>query len=184
MFIVPRGLRSVAGASLLLAVALAGLQLVSSTPSDASSGLIGAGSSFAGNEVTAWVAQTSISPYNLDVQYTSSNSGSGRFEFAGGTIDYAVSDIPYQPINDASPPTFPFIYIPVTAGGLAFMYNLPNLSCQAGKTCDTQLNNQVTLQLSSYSACALLTGAVTNWDDPVIQADNPNVVLPNLKVTP
>ena len=49
-------------------------------------------------------------------------------------------------------PTFPFVYIPITAGGIAFMYNIPGLT--------------KTLQFSSYSACAILTGGITNWDDP------------------
>ncbi len=41
-----------------------------------------------------------------------------------------------------------------------------------------------TLQLSSESVCALMTGSVTNWDSPVVQADNPGVTLPSTPVTP
>ena len=50
------------------------------------------------------------------------------------------------------------------------MYNIPGLS--------------QTLQLSSYTACAILTGGITNWNDSHIAADNPGVSLPNLKITP
>ena len=60
--------------------------------------------------------------------------------------------------------------MPITAGGIAFMYNLPGLT--------------KTLQLSSYTACALLTGGITNWNDPPIAKDNPGVTLPNLAVRP
>ena len=50
-----------------------------------------------------------------------------------------------------TPPGFPFIFVPITAAGVAFMYNIPGLT--------------KTLQLSSYSACGALTGGITNWDD-------------------
>ena len=133
--------------------------------------IIGSGSSFAGPEVQQWQADTAKSPYNLNVDYTSTSSGDGRFNFGNDTVDFAVSDIPYQSMAfDTKQPTFPFIYVPVTAGGLAFMYHIDGLS--------------KTLQLSSYSACAVMTGGVKMWNDPVIQADNPGVALPNTAIHP
>ena len=50
------------------------------------------------------------------------------------------------------------------------MYNVPGLSKQ--------------LQLSSLTACGLLTGGIKNWNDPNIAADNPGVSLPNVPVVP
>ena len=90
--------------------------------------IIGSGSSFAGPEVLQWTADTAKSPYNLTVDYTSTSSGDGRFNFGNDTVDFAVSDIPYQSTAfDTKQPTFPFIYVPVTAGGLAFMYHINGL---------------------------------------------------------
>jgi len=133
--------------------------------------IIGSGSSFAGPEVQQWQADTAKSPYNLNVDYTSTNSGDGRFNFGNDTVDFAVSDIPYQSTAfDTKQPTFPFIYVPVTAGGLSFMYHIDGLS--------------KTLQLSSYSACAIMTGGVKMWNDPVIEADNPGVNIPAIAIHP
>ena len=133
----------------------------------------GNGSSFASPAVTNWADQVGQSPYNLTVSYTPSSSGQGRYEFTNGTVDYAVSDTGY--VNSSvgtTPPSFPFEFIPITAAGVAFMYNLPGL---------TQ-----TLQVTSYTACLLLTGQITNWDDPALKANgaNANVTLPNLPVKP
>jgi ABC-type phosphate transport system substrate-binding protein len=143
----------------------------SADPLLATTTIIGSGSSFAGPEVQQWTTDTSKAPYNLTVDYDSTSSGDGRYNFGNNTIDYAVSDIPYQgPAFDTKQPNFPFIYVPVTAGGLSFMYHLDGFS--------------KTLQLSSYSACAIFTGGVQMWNDPIIQADNPGVTLPAVPVRP
>jgi len=136
-------------------------------------GIAGTGSSFASPAVTNWANQAGQSPYNLSVNYTPSNSGQGRYEFTQGTVDYAVSDTGY--VNSSvgtTPPSFPYEFIPITAAGVAFMYNIPGL---------TQ-----TLQLSSYTACLLLTGQIANWNDPALKQNgaNANVTLPNLPVKP
>ncbi len=136
----------------------------------AGAGLNGVGSSFAAPAIETWDQDVGNAPYSLSLNYTSSNSGDGRYQFTNQTTDFAVSDIGYVGNTDTTPPSFPFIFVPITAGGIAFMYNLPGLS--------------QTLQLSSYTACAILTGGITNWNDSHIAADNPGVTLPNLKITP
>jgi ABC-type phosphate transport system substrate-binding protein len=138
----------------------------------AGSSLIGSGSSFAGPEVLQWTSDTSKAPYNLTVDFTPTSSGDGRFNFGNNTVDFAVSDIPYQSqAFDTKQPTFPFMYLPVTAGGLAFMYHINGL----GNT---------KLQLSSYSICAIMTGGAQKWNDPPIAQDNPGVPLPATQVHP
>jgi MYXO-CTERM domain-containing protein len=132
--------------------------------------LVGTGSSFAAPIIEPWDSTLDNAPYDLNVSYAAASSGIGRYEFTNGTVDFAASDIGYVGSSDSTPPSFPFNYIPITAGAIAFMYNIPGLTKN--------------LQLSSYSACALLTGGVTNWDSPVLAADNPGVTLPDLPVDP
>jgi ABC-type phosphate transport system substrate-binding protein len=130
----------------------------------------GGGSSFAAPAINTWVQKVGGAPYNLSLQYATSNSGTGRFEFTNQTIDYGVSDIGYVGSTDTTPPSFPFNFIPITAGGIAFLYHVPGLTKQ--------------LQLSTLTACALLTGGIKNWNDPSIAADNPGVALPSVPVVP
>lgn len=134
-------------------------------------GLDGAGSSFAAPAIEQFQQVVTSAPYNLNVNYTSTSSGDGRYEFANGTTDFAVSDIAYGLGNtDTTPPSFPFIYVPITAGGIAFMYNVPGLT--------------KTLHLNSYDTCGILTGGITNWDDSRIASINPGVSLPDLPIKP
>ncbi len=80
--------------------------------------------------ISTWISQTAPAPYNLSVNWAPSDSGTGRYEFTNQTTDFAVSDIGYVGATDATPPSFPFNFIPITAGGIAFMYNVPGLSKQ------------------------------------------------------
>ena len=130
----------------------------------------GTGSSFASPAIQTWTHDVSGAPYNISVSWSASNSGQGRYEFTNQTTDFAVSDIGYVGNTDTTPPSFPFNFIPITAGGIAFMYNVPGLNKQ--------------LQLSSITACGVLTGGIKNWNDPTIASDNPGVNLPNLPIIP
>ena len=88
----------------------------------------GTGSSFASPAIETWVNTVDGAPYNLSVNWAPSNSGTGRYEFTNQTTDFAVSDIGYVGNTDTTPPSFPFNFIPITAGGIAFMYNVPGLT--------------------------------------------------------
>lgn len=129
--------------------------------------LKGTGSSFAGIEILQWQVDVSKPPYNVNINYQSSSSGAGRALFAQSSVDFGVSDIQYQ--RGENLPTFPFAYIPVSAGGIAMMYNLRQVP---------------DLQLSSRTICGIFTGAITFWDDDALKADNPGKALPHVKATP
>jgi phosphate transport system substrate-binding protein len=161
-------------------LALAGIALMATTNADAlpsayprsASGptILGDGAMFSAPELSQWAADVAKQPYNLSIDFSPTTSDVARFDFAQQTVDFGVSDIRFDPSYDYKiPAPGTFIYIPISAGGLAFMYNLPTVA---------------NLQLSSYSACALFTGAIPFWDNPIIQADNPGLVLPHIPVVP
>jgi ABC-type phosphate transport system substrate-binding protein len=142
------------------------IPLIASTPALAATTLNGVGSSFAAPAVESWQTAVTQAPYHLGINYSSTSSGDGRFEFTNQTTDFGVSDIAYGlGATDTAAPKFPFVYVPITAGGIAFMYNIPGL---------TESNPDAALQLTSYTACAILTGAITNWNDPLLRASGAN----------
>ncbi|MEY4173968.1 MAG: hypothetical protein RI900_1133, partial [Actinomycetota bacterium] len=87
----------------------------------------GEGSSWAANFVDAM--RVNVRQFGITVDYNPSGSTAGRKNFLNGTVDYAASDISFQfRPEDGSAPESPapgsYAYMPITAGGTAFMYNL------------------------------------------------------------
>ncbi len=134
----------------------------------------GAGSSWSANAVDQW--RRNVQQYGMRVNFASTGSVDGRNQFKGGTVDYAVSETPYgltdNGVVDALP-TRPFAYMPIVAGGTAFMYNLN----AGGK----QITN---LRLSGEVLTKIFTGVITKWNDAAIAADNPSLTLPNRQIVP
>ncbi len=138
--------------------------------------IAGAGSTWSENALDQWIRD--VQPLGMRVSYAGTGSTDGREEFINGTVDFAASDIPFQTNpQDGSAPEDPtagsFAYMPITAGGTAFMYNL-------------QIDGQrvTNLRLSGENLTKIFTGVITNWDSPAIAADNPGLNLPNLPVVP
>ncbi|WP_242088996.1 phosphate ABC transporter substrate-binding protein PstS [Curtobacterium sp. DN_7.5] len=134
----------------------------------------GAGSSWSSVAIQQWAVN--VQQYGMKVRYASTGSSDGRNQFKAGTVDFAVSEIPYG-IKDGGvtdvPPTVGYAYMPIVAGGTSFMYNLAS----GGK----QITN---LRLSGPVLAGIFTGSITSWDDPKIKADNPGLELPKRKVVP
>lgn len=176
-------IRRLVGAALAALVAIGVLSAVSSAPAFAGAALNGGGSGFAALEIDQWRADTARSPYNLSINYVSQGSSFGRQSFIDGNLDFGASDITFQPSEKPSlqakrcggkPLASCFVYVPVSAGGLALMYNLTD---QAG--------NQIRdLRLTRKAACGIFTGAIKQWNDPQIVATNPRLASFNRPITP
>lgn len=134
--------------------------------------ITGEGSSWAANAIDDWDAD--VVNKGIKVNFGATGSVAGLTGFAQGTDDFAASDIPYG-VQGTSPnaPGRGFAYIPDVAGGTALMYNLS----VGGK----QFTN---LKLSGPTIAGIFEGNITQWNDPKIEADNPGVALPPLKITP
>jgi phosphate ABC transporter phosphate-binding protein len=134
----------------------------------------GAGSTWSANAIDDWV--TNVAQFGMKINYQPVGSTSGRQEFAQGTVDWGASEIPYG-VKDGNnfdpPPSRGYAYMPDTAGGTTFMYNL--------KIGNTRVTN---LRLSGKAIAGIFTGVITNWDDPIIAADNPGLTMPNLQIVP
>lgn len=170
------------GHRLLAVVAVLALVLVPSTvlatPAQAGSGyqqIAGAGSTWSANAIRQWTTNVKNTS-GIPVNFNASGSSDGRTRFANGTVDFAVSEIPFG-LQDGNTreniPTRGFAYMPIVAGGTAFMYNL-------------KINGQQvrSLRLSGDTVTKIFTGVITVWNDPAIKADNPGLTLPGTRIVP
>lgn len=107
------------------------------------------------------------------VSYTPSGSGAGREQFIAGHVDFAATDSPL--VADQIGPAAkrcdgnPAWDLPLLFGPIALVYNLPGVPA---------------LTLSSDTLARIFSGRITVWNDPVLAALNPHVVLPPTKIVP
>jgi phosphate transport system substrate-binding protein len=128
----------------------------------------GAGSTWSQVAIDQWRAD--VSRFGLRINYQGVGSSAGRSLYVTNKVDFAVSEIPFEPseANDLQSQGKQYVYLPIVAGGTSLMYNLR----------DTSNNPITTLHLSSATVTAIFTGKITKWSDPAIQNENPGVALP------
>ncbi|MET9555304.1 phosphate ABC transporter substrate-binding protein PstS [Streptomyces sp. NPDC006645] len=135
----------------------------------------GAGSTWSSNALDQWRRNVSANS-GMTVNYAALGSSVGREQFKNGTADFAVSEIPYG-LTEAgatdAPPKRGYAYMPIVAGGTAFMYNL--------KIGGKKVTN---LRLSGEVVTKIFTGKITMWNHPEIRTDNPGLNLPAARVIP
>lgn len=165
-------------AALVAAVAVAASLIATSVPASAATYVVvsGSGSTWSSNALDQW-RRNVANNYGMTVNFSGTGSSAGRADFIKGTVDFAVSEIPFQAApEDGSAPERsdrPYAYLPIVAGGTALMYNL----VISGK--------RVTdLKLSGEVVTKIFTGQISRWNDPAIQALNASLTLPDMKIVP
>src|SRR5262249_18148738 len=118
----------------------------------------GAGSTWSQNAVDQWRAD--VARFGLKVNYQGVGSSAGRTFFMQNQVDWAISEIPFQPGENASN----FAYLPIIAGGTSLMYNL------------TQGGQKITnLRLDAPTIAGIFTCRIRSWTDPAITSQNPGL---------
>ncbi len=87
----------------------------------------------------------------------------------GGSDKYA-SDSELKAATDPNTGTLKVevLHIPTVLGAVVTTYNLPGVE---------------KLQFSGEALAGIFLGTITNWNDPMIAADNPGVTLPDMEIT-
>lgn len=101
--------------------------------------------------------------YSVTVSYGATGSGTGLTLLQNKKVDFAVTDIP----SNEKPAAEEMIYIPVTVGAVAVVYNLPDVG---------------TLKLTPDVLANILMGKITKWNDGAIKRLNSGVTLPSLPI--
>jgi phosphate ABC transporter phosphate-binding protein len=151
-------------------------------PARADVSIDAAGSTWVQIALDQWAAD--VARQGLSINYQGVGSTSGRVFYYQDQVDFAASEIPFTTAYKDATGTVstneialaahrPYAYMPDVAGGTSFMYHL-----------DIAGNRVTNLQLSPTNLAKIFTGVITNWNDPALAADNPQLHLPDLPIRP
>jgi phosphate transport system substrate-binding protein len=139
-------------------------------PAGAATTLTGAGATFPFPLYSKWIDEFG-KQCNVQINYQSIGSGGGIKQITAKTVDFGASD---GIMNDeqtaaAEAAGGPILHIPMTAGAVAVVFNLPNI--ERGQ-----------LKLTPDVLADIYLKNISKWNDPRIAASNPDVNLPDTDI--
>lgn len=129
--------------------------------------LKGAGATFPTNLYKEWISVFNAANPDVIVSYEGVGSGEGIRRFLAGAIAFGGTE---RPLTDAQVTTVTegALHVPTTAGMVVLAYNVPGLTGD--------------LRISREALVGILSGRVKTWNDPLLQAANPDVTLPEKNI--
>jgi len=136
-------------------------------PALAATQLTGAGSSFDFPFFSkAFYIYNQKNP-DVTINYQSIGSGGGIQQFTAKNVDFGATDVPMN-AEELGRAGQPVLQIPVTLGGAAVAYNLPDVTA--------------TIKLTRQAVADIYLGKILKWNDPQIAKLNPGVKLPDMSI--
>ena len=142
--------------------------------SDLAGTLDGAGSSAQGAAQDAWIAGFQRANASVTVNYDPAGSGAGREQFIVGAVGYAGSDAALS-IEETRGPLARCaedsgaINLPVYLSPIVLAFNIDGVD---------------RLQLDAAAVAGIFSGEIERWNDPELVSLNPDVALPDGRITP
>ena len=128
----------------------------------------GAGSTFIYPAITKWFDEYSKSNSSVQFNYQAIGSGGGIKQITAKTVDFGATDGPMT-MDQMTQAPGRIYHIPMVMGAVAVAYNLPGVDKG--------------LKLTSDILAGIYLGKITQWNDPLITAQNPGVNIPNTSIT-
>jgi phosphate transport system substrate-binding protein len=101
------------------------------------------------------------------VAYGGIGSGGGIKSLKDKVVDFGASDA-FLSDKEAAELSAPIVHIPTCLGAVVIAYNLPGIP---------------SLKLKNDVLAKIFMGGITKWNDKEIKADNPDVKLPDMKIS-
>jgi phosphate transport system substrate-binding protein len=144
---------------------------VSMTESQQPVTILGAGATFPAPLIQRWTVEYNKLNPSVTINYNPIGSGGGIQQITEKTVEFGASDAPLSD-NQLQNATG-LVLMPETLGGVAITYNLQTYG----------ISNATTLNFTGDILAGIYMGQITKWNDPKIQALNPNVKLPDVAIT-
>jgi phosphate transport system substrate-binding protein len=161
------------GAAWLFVLTALGLQLSAASPAIAQTSaggkvvLQGAGATFPAPLYKKWIGVFTAQNPDVGVEYKDVGSGEGVQRFLAQTVDFGASDAAMTDEQMARVANGARL-VPATAGMVVLAYNLPGV--------------RGALKLSREVYADIFLRKIVKWNDPQIQALNPDLKLPNRSI--
>ena len=141
---------------------------------DLSGSIAGAGASSQAAAQEAWAAGFQQANSGATISYDPVGSGGGREQFVSGGVafagsDSALADEELTAAQERCGGVDNVVEVPVYVSPIAVIYNVPGVE---------------NLQLSPETLAQIFAQKIKTWNDPAIQADNPDADLPDTAITP
>ncbi len=122
----------------------------------------------------AWTVGFQSANPDVTVNYDPIGSGGGREQFLSGGVDFAgsdatMSDDEYAQSQDRCAGDRGAIHLPHYISPIAVAFNLSGID---------------SLNMKPEAIAGIFADEITNWNDPAIAADNPDVDLPDTAINP
>jgi phosphate transport system substrate-binding protein len=124
------------------------------------------GSTFVNPIMTRWVSAFQQAHPGVLINYRPIGSGAGLEELKQGLLEFAASDSPLS--DEQMKDMAPVIQLPVTAGPVSVVYNVPDV--------------KGSLRFSGATLAGIFSGNIISWQDPAIAHENPGVKLPKAAI--
>jgi len=133
--------------------------------------ILGAGATFPAPLIQKWTVEyNTLYPW-VTINYNPIGSGGGIQQITQKTVDFGASD---APLSDAQLQNATGLTLmPETLGGVAITYALQSYG----------IANTTVINFTGDVLAGIYMGRITQWNDPAIQALNPNLQLPKATVT-
>jgi phosphate transport system substrate-binding protein len=125
-----------------------------------------AGSTFVNPLMTQWINKYREAHPTIQINYRPIGSAAGLNELKQGMLEIAASDAPLS--DEQLQQMSPVIQLPVAAGPVVAVYNLPTL--------------KTPLRLSASTLAGIFLGKIISWQDPAIAHENPGAPLPHAAI--
>jgi phosphate transport system substrate-binding protein len=125
-----------------------------------------AGSTFIAPIINNWITAYQQMHSDTVINYRPIGSGAGLTEMRQKLLGFAASDAPLS--DEEIQKMYPLIQVPVTAGPVCAIYNLPGLTAP--------------LRLSGSTLAGIFLGTIISWQDPAIERENPGAKLPRAAI--
>lgn len=139
--------------------------------SNEAASLLGAGATFPAPLIQRWTVEYNKLYPSVTINYNPIGSGGGIQQITQKTVDFGASD---APLSDAQLQNATgLVLMPETLGGVAITYDLQPYG----------VSNNTVIKFTGDVLAGIYMGRITQWNDPAIQALNPNLQLPKATIT-